>query len=86
MITILKATTKHTTEVREIAKQYGIKGCKLGTNFVHVGKQGNRIGSQVAHQFMDAVKRAGYYIDGEDTVRELADKELFDTALVAKLS
>lgn len=86
MIAILKATPAHATEVRAIAKTFGIKGCKLGTRTVHVGRQCDRITKETAHAFMDAVKAAGYHIDGENTSRELADKGLFDVVMVAKLA
>ncbi len=84
--TILKATKQHTTEVRQIANSFGIKGCKLGTSCVLVGRQLTSVSKEVAHKFMDAVKAAGYHIDNESTARQIAHMGMSDMFMVNKLA
>ncbi len=86
MITqVLKATAKHSAEVRNIAQQFSVSGCKLGTRTVHAGRQNEYIDTVTAHLFMDALKASGFRIDSEATSRELADKGFLDIVMVAKI-
>lgn len=79
-------TNKQASEIRKIAKSFGIKKCRKSAHYIYVGSQIERIEGSVAHKMMDAVKAAGYLIDCESTSRELADKGLFDVCMVAKLA
>ena len=80
------ATVQHAAEVRKIAKQFGVSKCSKKTNYVYVGSQLTGVSKENAHALMDAVKAAGYHIDGESTQRQLADKGLFSVMMVAKLA
>lgn len=79
-------TNEQASEIRKIAKSFGVKKCKKSAHYIYVGSQIERVEGSVAHKMMDAVKAAGYHIDCENTCRELADSGLFDCMMVAKLA
>lgn len=79
-------TNEQASEIRKIAKSFGVKKCKKSAHYIYVGSQIERVETSTAHNLMDAVKAAGYHIDNESTCRELADKGLFDCFMVAKLA
>lgn len=79
-------TNEQASEIRKIAKSFGVKKCKKSAHYIYVGSQIERVEGSIAHKMMDAVKAAGYLIDCEKTCRELADKGLFDCFMVAKLA
>lgn len=80
-----KPTNEQASEIRKIAKSFGVKKCKKSAHYIYIGSQIERVETSVAHALMDAVKAAGYLIDCEKTCRELADKGLFDVCMVAKI-
>lgn len=84
-IKLLNATQDHVKEIRAIAKKFGITHCKKGLHCVMVGRQMNPVSTSEALAFMEAVKQSGYYVDGEDTCIELADKGLSDTFMLFKI-
>ncbi len=87
MLQIIKAQAKHSAEVRKILKDNGISmTCKLGCNYVYVGRQCLHMEAKAAHALMNLLKASGYHIDMEKTCRELADKGLFDSVMVAKIA
>lgn len=79
-------TNEQASEVRKIAKSFGIKKCKKSAHYIYAGSQIERVDGSIAHKMMDAFKAAGYLIDCEKTCRELADKGLFDVCMVAKIA
>ena len=82
---ISKTSKEDVAIIRNIAKVLGIKGCKMVTFYCLVGKQTTFIESKIAHEFMNKLKENGYFIDHESTCRELADKGLSDSWLIAKV-
>lgn len=78
-------TNEQASEVRKIAKSFGVKKCRKSAHYIYAGSQIERVTTQTAHKMMDAFKAAGYLIDCETTCRELADKGLFDVCMVAKI-
>lgn len=85
MIVIYEATKEHATEIRKIAKSFGVDKCSKKGGYVYVGSQLTSVCAKDANSLMDSVKLAGYHIDSESTQRELADKGLFSCMMVAKL-
>lgn len=79
-------TNEQASEIRKIAKSFGVKKCRKSAHYIYAGSQIERIEGSIAHKMMDAFKAAGYHIDWEATSRELADKGLFDVCMVAKLA
>ena len=78
-------SNEQAAEIRKIAKSFGVKKCKKSNHYIYVGSQIERVETTTAHALMDAIKQAGYHIDNETTCRELADKGLFDSCMVAKI-
>lgn len=72
-------------EIRKIAKSFGVRKCRKSAHYIYVGSQVERVETKTAHALMDAIVQAGYHIDNETTCRELADKGLFDSCMVAKI-
>lgn len=79
-------TNEQASEIRNIAKSFGVKKCKKSAHYICVGSQIERVEGSIAHKMMDTVKAAGYLIDCEKTCRELADNGLFDCMMVAKIA
>ena len=79
-------TNEQASEIRKVAKSFGVKKCRKSAHYIYVGSQIARLEASIAHKMMDAFKSAGYLIDCEKTCRELADKGLFDVCMVAKLA
>lgn len=79
-------TNEQASEIRKIAKSFGVKKCRKSAHCIYAGSQIERVEGTTAHKMMDAFKAAGYLIDGETTCRELADKGLFDVCMVAKIA
>lgn len=78
-------SNEQAAEIRKIAKSFGVKKCKKSSHYIYVGSQVERVETNTAHALMDAISAAGYHIDNEDTCRELANKGLFDSCMVAKI-
>lgn len=81
MKTIKQPSKTQMNQLRAIAKAHGIKGCKMGRFFAHVGKQTASI--ENGHAILDALVAEGFHVDGLDTCRQLADKGLLDVVMVA---
>ena len=83
---IIQLTKDDTTTLRQIAKSFGIKGCKMVNLYCLVGNQNEVLQPKVAHTFMDALNSLGYFISHEATCRELADKGMVSNLLIAKVA
>ncbi len=82
---IIKPSKEDVLIIRNIAKSFGVKGCKVVNFYCLVGNQVNFVDSKVAHEFMNKLKESGYFIDHEAVCRELADKGLSSNWLIAKV-
>ena len=78
---ILSPNKEQSQTIRAISKKHGFKGCRKGTFHVMVGTQCNRNPNGSA--LMDELKANGFWIDNEQTCRELAYAGLFDVCMVA---
>lgn len=81
---ITKPTAEQIKQIRAIAKRFGIKGCRQGRFFAHVGSQFVRHENGAA--VIDAFKAAGFHIDCEDMQRKLIANGLFSSFMVAALA
>jgi hypothetical protein len=79
--TITKPTAEQVKQIRAIAKRFGIKGCRQGNFFSHVGSQFDRIENGGA--VIDAFKSAGFHVDCEDMQRKLIANGIFSSFMVA---
>lgn len=78
-------TAEQITEIRKIAKQFGVKGVRktraVNTG-VRIGRQCSDLKPEVAKALIAALVAAGFAIDNRATVESLADKGLLDVITV----
>lgn len=74
---VRKPTKEEIKEIRVIAKNNGIKGCKMSLRNVEVGRQTIRIETEVARAFVAELNQNGFCIDdyfvGEAIEKGIAD-------------
>lgn len=78
---ILSPNKEQTATIRSIGKKHGFKGCRKGSFNVFVGTQCNRNPNGAA--LMDELIANGFWINNEQTCRELVYAGLFDVCMVA---
>jgi len=81
--TLRKPNKAEIKEIRQVAKDHGIKGCKMHLRSVIVGTQCERLLQDTAKSFIKAIEDKGFYI--ADMFKEAADLDLADTFLVEKV-
>lgn len=67
--------------IRAIAKKYKIRGCKMMAHSVEVGKQCQRLNSEIVVKFIADLKEVGFIAH---TLEGFIEKGLVDTLAVCK--
>ena len=83
MMKIVQLNTNQAKVVRSIARDLGVAGCRRLNMYYFVGKQCARMDSEKAHALINEMVATGFYVDCINTCRELADKGMLDSIMVA---
>lgn len=79
-----KPTKSEVAEIRAIAKELKIKGCRQPLHAVIVGRQTHRINPETANTLVERLSKAGFFV--ETCCTKLISRGLADTFLIHKIA